>query len=84
MQKLCTLEELNRDSQSPGTADVNRKEGIRQSDFRWISVIHKLVGKEYVIVHTVSQEHCEADHKQQLTALGKEGKGGRDKRKDRR
>ena len=53
---------------SPGTADIHWKEGIWQGDFRWISVIYKLVSKEDVIVYTVSKEHCETNHKQQLTA----------------
>lgn len=70
--KYGALEEMNNFRQSPGTADINWKKGIRQSDFWWIGAIDKLVGKEYVIVHAVSQEHCEANHKQQLTARKKE------------
>lgn len=55
-------------SHSPSTTDIHWKEGIGQSDFRWISVIYKLVGKEYVVVHAVSEEDCEANHEQQLTS----------------
>lgn len=55
----------------PGIADIHRQEGIRQRDFRWVNVIYKLVGKKDVIIHAVSQENCEANHKQQLTARRK-------------
>lgn len=57
---------------SPGTADIHWKKGIRQGDFRRISVIYKLVSKEDVIVHTVSKEYCETNHEQQLTARERE------------
>lgn len=31
-------------------------------------MVYKLVGKEYVVIHTVGEEYREANHKQQLTA----------------
>ena len=51
----------------PGAADVHREEGVRQGDLGGVGVVHKLVGEEDVVVNTVSQEHSEAHHKQQLT-----------------
>lgn len=68
-------------SHSPCTADVHWEEGIRQGNFRGIGVIYKLVGKEDVIIYTVSEEHCEADHKQQLTAREKKVGERRDRNK---
>lgn len=55
----------------PGIADIHWQEGIRQRDFRWVNMIYKLAGKKDVIIHAISEENCEANHKQQLTARRK-------------
>lgn len=54
----------------PGTTDLGRQKGIWQSDLdrlsRMETVVHHLVGKEDVIVHTANQEGGEGNHKEEL------------------
>ena len=55
---------------NPGTTDLGRQKGIWQSDLdrlsRMETVVHHLVGKEDVIVHTANQEGGEGNHKEEL------------------
>lgn len=54
----------------PGTTDLGRQKGVWQSDLdrlgRVKTVVHHLVGKQDVVVHTADQEGGEGNHKEEL------------------